>query len=191
MKAFHSSRQTEGMWSRDTPVSLFPLPRSALAEGSKKPPPKQTLLEPHSPAPRTPQKRQAPSRVCSGQGESATRGAAARQFPGPRCGRGLATPNDSLLSLPAPLSSHRDTDLLPAITGALQLLGYHKHRHNCSLFSLRPGGTGLPSAAFPQPFANPCRREREHQLSNCHNFLPHQYMQTSALEEILIQRRTF
>lgn len=34
MKAFHSSRQAEEMWSRDTPASLLPLPHAALAAGS-------------------------------------------------------------------------------------------------------------------------------------------------------------
>lgn len=47
MKAFHSSgRQAEGMWSRDTPVS-------ALADGSRKAPPKQMLLGAQSPQPRS------------------------------------------------------------------------------------------------------------------------------------------
>lgn len=111
-------------------------------------------LNPPSLDPHTAQKAKAASRLSSGQA-----GRAQGQFPGARCGRGLATPNDSLFLLPAPLSFRRDTDLVPAITGGLQLLGYHKLRHNCSLFSLRPGGTGLPSSAFPQPFANPRRRE--------------------------------
>lgn len=108
-----------------------------------------------------------PGRLCSGQ---AQQGELHQAVPRSRCGRGLAAPNDRLCLLPAPLPSRRDTDLLPAITGGLQLLGCHKHRHNCSLFSPRPGGTGLPSAAFPQPFANPRGRDGEHQLSNCQNF---------------------
>ncbi|CAN8190694.1 unnamed protein product, partial [Coccothraustes coccothraustes] len=61
-----------------------PAARAALAAGSEKALPKQTLLEAQSlqPGSRTPQKEQAPGRLCSGQGASSARGAAARPFPG-------------------------------------------------------------------------------------------------------------
>lgn len=120
---------------------------------------------PHSRAPGTAQKGSPPGGLCRGQGLDCgrvggqARGAAARYFPGLRRGRELVTPNDSPFSCLRP-SHPPETPTrcqqFKAVRSSSAVM-YTDIIAACA--HCRPRGTGLPGSTFPQPFANPHRRE--------------------------------
>lgn len=131
------------MWSGDTSVTDSP-----AARGSKKRPLKQMLLEAQRPTARLlahPQSKTLPVGSAAGRGWAAA-GWERRQgelLPGSSQVPGVGKRWQPLRTACSRCLPHSRPPETPTCCRQLeavkQLLGYHKHGHNCSLFSL-PGG---------------------------------------------------